>query len=82
MPKSPKDWSPGEDKLTDVLLRLHRHLSDAGVAEARLVDDLLVEILDPEGSPEDYVSSLDELIGWAEIARKRILPLTRKKGRS
>lgn len=81
MPKSPKDWSPGEQKLPDVLSSLHKLMSNAGSAEARLVDELLAEILEPEGPPEYYVASLDELIGWATAARHQILLLTRKRGK-
>jgi hypothetical protein len=80
MAKSVKNWSPGEENLTGVLLDLHHKLSNAGAAEARLVDDLIVEILDPEGDINDYIGSLEELIGWAKFAQNRLLKL-QKTGR-
>ena len=80
MAKNPKDWSPSEEKLTEVLQALHVRLRDAGAAEARLVDDLIVEILDNETDLDGYITSLNELIGWAAIARDRLLKL-QKTGR-
>lgn len=76
MAKSPKNWSPGEERLGQVLSELWHRLSDAGAAEARLVSDLIVEILDSEETDLDgYISSLDELIGWAKVAKDRLVKL-------
>lgn len=78
MAKSPKNWSPSEEKLWDVLSELHKMLSNAGAAEARLVDDLLVEILDSETTDLDgYIGSLNEMVGWAQTAQDRLIRLKR-----
>lgn len=79
MPKQPEDWDPNSDKLPEILHKLHRHLDDAGAAEARAVHGLLFEILDNDLSAEEYLASLDELIGWTEAARKAIAPALRRR---
>lgn len=70
-----KNWSPSEQKLDAVLTQLHRTLITAGSAEARLVDDLMVEVLEPDSSIELRIDSLVELINWAQVVRHRLVLL-------
>jgi hypothetical protein len=78
MPRQPEDWDPNDDKLPEIMQKLHRHLDDAGAAEARAVHGLLFEILEHDLTAEEYLASLDELTGWAEAAKKAIAPARRR----